>query len=59
MQLYQFEKIYSQMEKEFVDTWEKQSRANRYFNFIESYMGNQIKGTEMEFSILSTGLINM
>lgn len=42
-----------------VDTWEKQSGANGYFNFIESYMGSQIKGTEMEFSILSTGLINM
>ena len=59
MQLYQFEKIYSQKKKEFVDTWEKQSRANRYLNFIERYMGNRIKGTEMEFSILGTGLINM
>lgn len=42
-----------------VDTWEKQSGANGYFNFIESYMGSQIKGNEMLFSILSTGLINM
>lgn len=45
--------------KDSVDTWEKQSGANGYFNFIEGYMGSQIKGTEMNFSILSTGLINM
>jgi hypothetical protein len=45
--------------KDSVDTWDKRSGANGYFNFIESYMGSQIKGTEMKFSILSTGLINM
>lgn len=45
--------------KDSVDIWEKQSGANGYFNFIEGYMGSQIKGTEMNFSILSTGLINM
>ena len=45
--------------KDSVDTWEKQSGANGYFNFIEGYMGSQIKGTEMNFSILNTGLINM
>ena len=45
--------------KDSVDAWEKQSGANGYFNFIESYMGSQIKGTEMNFSIVSTGLINM
>ena len=45
--------------KESVDTWEKQSGANGYFDFIERYMGSQIKGTEMNFSILSTGLTNM
>lgn len=45
--------------KDSVDAWEKQSGANGYFNFIESYMGSQIKGTEMNFSILSTGLIDM
>ena len=41
--------------KDSVDAWEKQSGANGYFNFIESYMGSQIKGTEMNFSILSNG----
>ena len=45
--------------KDSIDTWEKQAGANGYFNFIESYMGSQIKGNEMNFSILSTGLINM
>ena len=41
--------------KDSVDAWEKQSGANGYFNFIESYMGSQIKGTKMNFSILSNG----
>ena len=45
--------------KDSVDTWEKHSGVNGYFDFIESYMGSQINGTEMNFSILSTGLINM
>ena len=45
--------------KDSIDTWEKQAGANGYFDFIESYMGSQIKGNEMNFSILSTGLINM
>lgn len=39
--------------KESIDTWEKRSGANGYFDFIESYMGNQINGTEMNFSIMS------
>ena len=38
-----------------VDTWEKQAGVKGYFNFIESCIGSQIKGTEMEFSVLSTG----
>lgn len=42
--------------KDSIDTWEKQSGANGYFDFIESYMGSQIKGTEMNFSIMSSGL---
>ena len=45
--------------KDSIDTWEKQAGSNGYFDFIESYMGSQIKGNEMNFSILSTGLINM
>lgn len=40
--------------KDSVDTWEKHSGANGYFDFIESYMGSQINGTEMNFSIMST-----
>lgn len=39
--------------KDSVDTWEKRSGANGYFDFIESYMGSQINGTEMNFSIMS------
>ena len=39
--------------KDSIDTWEKQSGADGYFNFIESYMGSQIKGTEMNFTIMS------
>ncbi|MBD5463114.1 MAG: hypothetical protein HDR24_08670 [Lachnospiraceae bacterium] len=42
--------------KDSIDTWEKQSGANGYFDFIESYMGSQIKGTEMNYSIMSHGL---
>lgn len=44
--------------KNSIDTWEKQFGANGYFDFVESYMGNQIKGTEMNFSIMSSGLGN-
>lgn len=36
-----------------IDTWEKRSGANGYFDFIESYMGSQIKGTAMDFTIMS------
>ena len=45
--------------KDSVDTWEKHSGVNGYFDFIESCIGSQINGTEMNFSILSTGLLNM
>ena len=45
--------------KDSVDTWEKQAGSNGYFHFIETYMGNQIKGSEMNFSILSPGLIKI
>ena len=39
--------------KDSIDTWEKQSGADGYFDFIESYLGSQIKGTEMNFTIMS------
>lgn len=45
--------------KDSVDTWEKCSGANGYFEFIESYMGSEINGTEMKFSIMSTGWMNL
>lgn len=45
--------------KDSVDTWEKHSGVNGYFDFIESCIGSQINGTEMNVSILSTGLLNM
>lgn len=45
--------------KNSIDAWEKQSGANGYFDFIESYMGSQIKGTEMNYSIMSSGLGEM
>ena len=105
MQLYQYEKIYSQMEREFgkirkgeeetyamllkeqfhvdmlsqeqvkeyykfpvmcllrikesIDTWEKRSGSDGYFDFIEGYMGREITGTEMNFSIMSSGIFDM
>lgn len=42
-----------------IDTWEKRSGADGYFDFIEGYMGSQIQGTEMKFSIMSSGLDEM
>ena len=45
--------------KESIDTWEKKNGADGYFDFIESYMGNQIKGAEMNFIIMSSGLYEM
>ena len=38
--------------KDSIDTWEKRSGSDGYFDFIESYMGSQIQGTEMNFSIM-------
>lgn len=38
--------------KDSIDTWEKRMGADGYFNFIEGYMGSEIKGSEMNFSIL-------
>lgn len=45
--------------KDSIDTWEKQSGADGYFDFIEGYMGSQIKGTEMNFILMSPGLWEM
>ncbi len=45
--------------KDSIDTWEKRSGADGYFDFIESYMGSQINGTEMNFTIMSPGLGEM
>ena len=45
--------------KDSIDTWEKRSGVNGYFDFLESYMGSQIKGTEMNFSIMSSELGEM
>ena len=41
--------------KDSIDTWEKRSGADGYFDFIESYMGSQIKGNEMNFTIMGPG----
>ena len=38
--------------KDSIDIWEKRSGADGYFDFIESYMGSQIKGNEMKFTIM-------
>lgn len=45
--------------KDSIDTWEKRSGADGYFDFIESYMGSQIKGSEMNFTLMSQGLWEM
>lgn len=45
--------------KDSIDTWEKRAGADGYFEFIEGYMGGQIKGTEMEFTLMSPGLWEM
>ena len=38
--------------KDSIDLWEKQSGSNGYFDFVENYMGDEIRGTEMNFSII-------
>lgn len=40
--------------KDSIDTWEKRSGADGYFDFIEGYMGSQIKGNEMNFTVMGT-----
>ena len=41
--------------KESIDTWEKRSGADGYFDFIEGYMGDQVNGNEMNFALMNTG----
>lgn len=38
--------------KDSIDTWEKRSGADGYFDFIESYIGGQIEGSKMNFSVM-------
>ena len=45
--------------KESIDTWEKHSCSDGYFDFIEGYMGKEIKGNDMNFSIMSSGVLDM
>ena len=45
--------------KESIDTWEKHSGSNGYFDFIEGYMGREITGNDMNFSIMSSGILDM
>ena len=45
--------------KESIDTWEKRSGSNGYFDFIEGYMGREIKGKDMKFSVMSSGIFEM
>ena len=45
--------------KESIDTWEKRSGSDGYFDFIEGYMGKEIKGNDMNFSIMSSGELDM
>lgn len=45
--------------KESIDTWEKHSGSDGYFDFIEGYMGREITGNEMNFSIMSSDVLAM
>lgn len=38
--------------KESIDKWIKQNGSDGYFDFIEQFMGSEIHGDEMKFSIL-------
>lgn len=42
--------------KDSIDIWEKRTGSDGYFGFIEDYMGSRIKGTEMQYIIMSQGL---
>ncbi len=43
--------------KDSIDMWEKRAGADGYFDFIESCIGSQIKGMEMNFTITSPDLV--
>ena len=45
--------------RESIDTWEKRSGSDGYFDFIEGYMGREITGNDMNFSIMSSGVLDM
>ena len=45
--------------KESIDTWEKRSGSDGYFDFIEGYMGKEIKGNDMNSSIMSSRVLDM
>ena len=45
--------------KESIDTWEKRSGSDGYFDFIEGYMGKEIKGNDMNFSIMGAEVLDM
>ena len=42
--------------KNSIDLWEKKAGADGYFEFIEGYMGGQIHGTEMKYSMMSQSI---
>lgn len=37
--------------RELVETWEKRMGSNGYFEFAESYMGPQVEGDEMAYTV--------
>lgn len=37
--------------RESVETWEKRMGSNGYFEFAESYMGSQVEGDEMAYTV--------
>ena len=41
------------------DTWEKHLGSDGYFNFIEGYIWEKIKGNDMNFSIMSSGILDV
>ena len=45
--------------KESIDTLEKHSGSNGYFDYIEKYMGRNITGEDMKFSIMSSCVLDM
>ena len=56
---YKFPVMCLLMIKESIDTWEKHLGSDGYFDFIEGYKGRKITGNEMNFSIMSSGVLAM